>query len=371
MKRIVIACDGTWQDLEKPDPTNVRRLAEATAPRDGEIDQLIYYSPGIGTRNAFDRLTGGAFGHGINVEISSAYTFLCANYQPGDEIYLFGFSRGAYTVRSLAGLIYTTGVLRREELSWLPHAYALYRRLDDAPNREETAVQLQKQKGHGQTSEDPANSLIRISFLGVWDTVGALGIPDLSRLLKLDKKSRDKHRFHNTYLSPIVNYARHAVAIDERRKVFRHTEMNPLPGGAAPANQIRQVWFPGDHGCVGGGGDGLPEGDPKKLDSTPHSDAALAWMIDEVESNAGLKVRREVLELAPDPLARFGDFGGGFDRRMSDPLAGAAPDNPGRDKRPFCQFTDVSAAAVSRWRGDNRYRPKNLRKAHGPALSGG
>ncbi|MBI1392496.1 MAG: DUF2235 domain-containing protein [Alphaproteobacteria bacterium] len=368
MKRIVIACDGTWQTLETPEATNVRKICESVKPVGDGVQQLVYYAQGIGTRSTFDRLTGGAFGHGINIEISDAYTFLCANYQPGDEIYLFGFSRGAYTVRSLAGLIYSCGILRREELSWLPNAYALYRRLD-TPDREALAIRLQKRMGHGQTTEDPEKSAIRITFLGVWDTVGALGIPDLSSVLKLDRKSQDKHRFHNTYLSPIVDCARHAVGIDERRKVFRHTEMNPLPGFGVRKGQIRQVWFPGDHGCIGGGGDGRAEGDPQKIDKAFHSDAALLWMMDEAESTTGIEFRRDLFDLSPDPLAPFGAEAGGFDRRLSDPVAGPQPDNPGKDRRPFCGLEDIHASAITRWREDPSYRPGNLKAAHGAALS--
>ncbi|MEM9897977.1 MAG: DUF2235 domain-containing protein [Pseudomonadota bacterium] len=370
MKRLIIACDGTWQTLETPDPTNVRKVCEAVLPSDGDVPQIVYYAPGIGTRSTFDKITGGAFGHGINMEIASAYTFLCSNYQLGDEIYLFGFSRGAYTVRSLAGLIHSCGILRREELSWLPNAYALYRRLD-TPQREELAIRLQKIKGNGQTSEDPENSPIRINFLGVWDTVGALGIPDLSRVLKLDRKSQDKHRFHNTHVSPIVDNCRHAVAIDERRKLFRHTEMNPMPGFSSRKGRIRQVWFPGDHGSVGGGGDGKPDGAPDKVDKSLLANSALLWMVAEVQNETGLVFSREALEVDADPLSAIGAKTLGFERRMSDPESGDQPSNQNRDKRPFCQFDDIHQSAIERWNGDTNYRPKNLGKAHGERLSAG
>lgn len=370
MKRIVIGCDGTWQDLSTPDPTNVRRLCEAIEPHDGSVEQVVYYSPGIGTRNVFDKLTGGAFGWGINVEIASAYTFLCANYQLGDEIYLFGFSRGAYTVRSLAGLIYSCGILQRHEISWLPNAYALYRNLD-TEHREDLALQLQKLKGHGQTSEDPLTSEVRINFLGVWDTVGALGVPDMFKSLKLDGKSRSRHQFHNTYLTPLVDRARHAVAIDECRKIFRHTEMNPLPGYENRDGWIRQVWFPGDHGCVGGGGDGLAEDHPQKLDKRPHSDAALAWMVAEIEASgpSHLVISADRLNLRADPTHPFSTEGGRFFRRMSNPLTGMQPVSFGRDPRPFCLFDDISEAARIRWSEVPSYRPKNLKQAHGASLT--
>lgn len=360
MKRIVIACDGTWQDLDEPYATNVRLLARAVTPRDGQTEQLVYYAPGIGTRNVFEKLTGGAFGAGINVEISAAYAFLCANYNPGDELYLFGFSRGAYTVRSLAGLIASCGILRREELDWVPNAYSLYRRLD-GPDREAMALELQTLKGHGQTSENPETSDIRIHFLGVWDTVGALGIPNISSALRLDSQSRDQHRFHNTYLSPLIDHARHAVAIDERRSAFYHTEMNLAEGTTPRSGQLRQVWFPGDHGSVGGG----------RREKRPHSDAALAWMVDELDALPGskLQVDRHALDLTPDPMAGLSAKRLGLFRRLSNPLEGRQPDNPRRDRRSFCAFEDIHPSALTRWVQDRKYRPRNLKEAHGDRLN--
>ncbi|MEH2008448.1 DUF2235 domain-containing protein [Nostoc sp.] len=105
MKRLVICCDGTWQQLISPYPSNVVKLAQSVKPiaRDG-VTQIIFYDPGIGTES--QKVLGGATGLGIDRNIEDCYRFLSLNYVPGDEIYLFGFSRGAYTVRSLAGMIY-------------------------------------------------------------------------------------------------------------------------------------------------------------------------------------------------------------------------------------------------------------------------
>src|SRR5690606_17210148 len=118
MKRLVICCDGTWNraDQEEDDipcPTNVVKIAFRIAKRDGDIPQLVYYDEGVGTGNSLDRVTGGAFGRGLEENIHQAYRFLIANYEPGDEIFLFGFSRGAFTARSLGGMIRKCGILGR------------------------------------------------------------------------------------------------------------------------------------------------------------------------------------------------------------------------------------------------------------------
>jgi uncharacterized protein (DUF2235 family) len=107
MKRLIVCCDGTWQSLANVDPTNVAKLARAVKLKSEKdnIPQILYYDDGVGTNGLIDRIMGGAFGKGLDLVIADAYRFLCMNYSIGDEIYFFGFSRGAYTVRSLAGLI--------------------------------------------------------------------------------------------------------------------------------------------------------------------------------------------------------------------------------------------------------------------------
>lgn len=356
MKRLVIACDGTWQTLAQPHPTNVRRIAQAVAPRDGQVEQLVYYASGLGVGSVVDRWLGGAFGAGLSREIMAAYAALCANYHPGDEIYLFGFSRGAYTVRSLAGLIWTCGILRREHLSRLPEAYALYRRPGAAVSA--PAHVIQARYGHGPTSAALGASPISITFLGVWDTVGALGVPDLTPLIPLDRWSMRRYRFHNTCVSPVVACARHAVAIDEHRTVFRHTDLcaSDLIGAPSPASTVRQVWFPGDHGCVGGGGE--DHEDPSHPSAKrPFADAALAWMIDETP---GLKIDREKLGLAPNALAPMPLAKGRYRRRLSKAAEPGPQDRRTPDLRPLCAVSDIHASALERWRVEATYRPDNL-----------
>jgi uncharacterized protein (DUF2235 family) len=242
MKRIVVCCDGTWntpdqQDNGKPSPTNVVRTVRTVAERDsGGRRQLVYYDEGVGTR-WFDHLTGGAFGYGLSANIRQAYRYLVRHYQPGDEIFLFGFSRGAYTARSTAGLIRNCGLLKRKHIGRIDEAYAFYRRRDDASHPTGAEAQDFRRKYSQE---------IRIKFIGVWDTVGALGIP--FGILRFFNRVLE---FHDVKLSSYVENAFQALAIDEKRKFFVPAIWEQQ---AHAADQVlEQAWFAGAHSNVGGG----------------------------------------------------------------------------------------------------------------------
>ena len=235
MKNIVICSDGTWQTPRQENTTHVVEMARAVLPTapDGKT-QVVFYDWGVGTEGWMSRLAGGISGKGIDKNIRDCYRFLMHNYDDGDEIYLFGFSRGAYTVRSLAGLIRNCGVLRKEKASKLPAAYEMYRRRDAKPKSAEAKV------FRSDYSRETA-----IRFIGVWDTVGALGIP----LRGLSKLTAHRHGFHDVALSRYVKHGCHALAIDERRGPFRPSLWK------AKSNEgqiVEQVWFAGVHGDVGG-----------------------------------------------------------------------------------------------------------------------
>ncbi|WP_268746561.1 DUF2235 domain-containing protein [Nitrincola sp. A-D6] len=169
MKRIIICSDGTWQSPESDNPTHVLRVARAIAPEDLQGNkQVVFYDWGVGTEG--DRVRGGATGAGLDKNIMDIYRFIVHNYDDGDALFLFGFSRGAYTVRSLAGLIRNAGILRREHAELISHAYELYRQrsADSRPFKEKSTEFRQLYA---------VADITRIRFIGVWDTVGALGIP--------------------------------------------------------------------------------------------------------------------------------------------------------------------------------------------------
>ena len=277
-KRLVVCCDGTWNSADqlkggRACPTNVIRTALSIAPEDpAGVAQRVYYHPGVGT-SRWDHLVGGAFGVGLSANVQDAYRFLVDNYEDGDDLYFFGFSRGAFTARSVAGLVRKCGVLRRENASRIDEAYALYRSWATQP------------RGMASTAFRSAFSTEPdIRFIGVWDTVGALGIPPFGpKILHSLLKQVDKRwSFHDTQLSTKVKAAFQALAIDEQRAAFKPTLWQQQPD-ADPAQILEQVWFAGVHSNVGGG---LPD--------TSLSDLALLWMVEKAQLH-GLAFRPDAL----------------------------------------------------------------------------
>jgi uncharacterized protein (DUF2235 family) len=236
MKRLILCCDGTWNSPVNAQVSNIEKLARAAAVGDvGGAQQIVEYVGGVGSRGYLvDRLLGGAFGYGITRNVVDGYRFLALNYEPGDELVVLGYSRGAYTARSVVGMISTVGMLTPEALlaDKLGEAEAAYR--DLTPQRAERQAAFREQYSRKE---------VRVAFLGVFDTVGALGVPG---------PSRRRSRFHDVKLSSIVDRARQALAIDEHRITFAPC-LWEVPDGD-PDGRVEQVWFPGTHGDVGGGG---------------------------------------------------------------------------------------------------------------------
>ncbi len=282
-KRLIVCCDGTWNEPSespiKQSPTNVFKLSQAIPARDRQgVPQLVSYFRGLGTGGGISRLSGGSVGAGIDQAIQDAYLFLSMNYQPGDEIYLFGFSRGAYTVRSLAGFIYLAGLLKPEDIS----GDASQSEIDRIAiaNRLEEAYQLYRSRNIKPTSDravafrdrDTANfGQVPIQLLCCWDTVSALGIPDFVPLGPLGDWLNQRYRFHDYKLCAKIKHALHAVALDEKRPSFNVTPMEVREG---QDTHLEQVLFPGDHGCVGGGTKAT-----RRL-----ANGALQWVLDRIEA---------------------------------------------------------------------------------------
>lgn len=380
MKRIAIFCDGTWNRHDAVNPTNVVRMAQAVKhTADDGRKQQVFYVLGVGAgrgSNAvarwLDRFAGGAMGWGLIENIEDAYRALVFCYEPGDEIFIFGFSRGAYTARSLAGLLRSCGIPPRENVGRIGEAIRRYRsrskdtkpddpasfawRRDFAPY---TATSQLEWNWRQKTNPGLCVNLT-IKYLGVWDTVGALGVPGYWAAAPLFNK---RHQFHDADLSRTVLSARHAVAIDEQRRTFapalwsdkldrmnrtalevdEETSLDPATRADWP---YRQEWFPGDHGSVGGGGDRLglsafafdwvAEGAQKAelcMDNAKLAQVREGRNIREAlvnQSRLGLLAR--VMRLRP------------FDR-----------DGPTR-------VVDVSQTAIDRIACDPAYQPKTLAK---------
>ena len=223
MKRLVICFDGTWNsaDGDKAE-TNAALIARAVRANvnTGGVAQLVLYLRGVGSTGLLaKRLLDGAVGRGVDDNIRSGYMFLAQNYVPGDEIYLFGFSRGAFTARSLSGFIASCGLLKRQKLGDVAVAWQYYR---EAKNR--SPLDFVK------THNTDAHLDVVIAFLGVWDTVGALGIP--ANLL--GTLAAHEYAFHDTSPSRIVHHGCQALAIDEFRDEFVPTHWT---GSVLPENR--------------------------------------------------------------------------------------------------------------------------------------
>ena len=370
MKRIAIFIDGTWNRPDAEHPTNVLRLSRCVMHSDEEgYPQHVIYSPGVGSgrgNNALarrmDRILGGALGWGLTDIIEEAYRNLVFAYEPGDEIYIFGFSRGAFAARSLAGLIRCCGIPPRRHIGRIPEAMARYNargktfhpedpssyafRADFAPYTATSANELQWRLGRG----DPAIKLT-IAYVGVWDTVKALGLP---AFLPMAARFNAQYEFHDDQLSSSVLAARHAVAVDERRRTFPSLRwgnverLNGEEGGHAVGHRVdyAQQWFPGDHGSVGGGGvrEGL-------------SAVALMWIAQGAET-AGLRLSwtefdRVAVRFDPvrEPLTnKFGPVG----------LSGMLLNLLKSERDGPREVREMSVALLDRMLADPTYRPAAL-----------
>ena len=273
MKSLVICCDGTWKSSDDRHVSNIERIARTVATADAwNNPQLTYYTNGVGTGVTwFERAVGGAFGWGLDRALLGAYRFLALNYEPGDEVYVFGFSRGAYTARSLVGMISYLGLLTPEAVAdgWLRDAIEAYRARPEGSLPEVLhGTRVARYRGAVHRSQP------RIAFLGVFDTVGALGVPGIARR---------RYAFHDVRLGGIVDCARHALAIDERRRVFAPSVWE---AGEETDVDVCQVWFEGAHSDIGGG----------YADHGP-ADLTLRWMVGEAAAR-GLAFRWDLFRLA-------------------------------------------------------------------------
>jgi len=325
-KRLVVCCDGTWNMPDQPSPSNVTKVALALERLDpAGVEQRVYYDKGVGT-GRFDRIRGGAFGWGISKNIWEAYRFLVANYQPGDELFFFGFSRGAYTVRSAVGFIRNSGLLKPEFADKLEDAYQLYRRRDDASHPDAVESELfRKSFAHE----------VRVKFMGVWDTVGSLGIPfGPLRILNYP------WRFHDVQLSRSVHFAYQALAIDERRRPFKPSIWEQHRD--AKGQVLEQVWFAGVHSNVGG-----------SYPDTGLSDIPLLWMVNKA-AHCGLAFdhTRLMAMVKPNALGKIIDSQTWYYKMLG-----------GDYIRPMGTIASESVASTAQDRTKDppsNYRPKNL-----------
>ncbi|CAG7850077.1 SubName: Full=Uncharacterized protein {ECO:0000313/EMBL:CCA75651.1} [Serendipita indica DSM 11827] len=380
-KRLIVCCDGTGQSSTSgmsAVPTNVTRLARAidTSFQIGktetesasEIPQIVLYQTGIGTEEVSIIGSGlsGAFGYGVDRHILEAYTFFSLNYEDGDEMFLFGFSRGAFTARAIASLICNVGLLTKDCLGQLPIIYARYKqRVDTEESRRElegwVRRRVKKQDGKVEIA-DPAvpedekftiNEEVVISVMGLFDTVGSLGIPDgtMSILLKplswlgLNNK---KYQYHDTSFPVRINrtdFRAHidsvyqVLALDECRTPFTPTLLydHGTMSSSGEVTKFRQVWMPGVHTDVGGG---------YERAFRDLSDISFAWMYDHLKGRLNFRpgIAKELEERSLDPA-------------RSDPRAKKKPTNPPVESSPWAHSKEHDEYHTFKFKfGGQRYR---------------
>ncbi|MGY3233298.1 uncharacterized protein (DUF2235 family) [Bradyrhizobium sp. USDA 4448] len=349
VKRLAIYLDGTWNTLNNN--TNVWRLKSLTAET---ADQRVYYSQGVGTRRG-ESARGGVTGWGIDDEIIEAYTWLIQNFDDGDEIFIFGFSRGAYTARSLSGLICKCGVLRLGAPLSIEQLYARYRIYDAATIRSLVGKPLPDSASLEERWLTAYSRPTKVKYVGVWDTVGSLGLPVWGMAAKVRK-----YRFLDTHLRLDNEYAFHALALDEHRKNFEPTLWTRTDRvgheGAAERriDKVEQRWFIGAHANVGGG-----------YASDPLAQRPLKWLMEKAAS-LGLVFRNEVSldvsQVAPPVTDSYHEFAWGLYRFVSRPFyrpVGLPPDKGTQATTSRINET-IDGSVFDRWRADGSYRPENL-----------
>lgn len=386
-KNIIFCADGTWNgpnqqddDDGLPDFTHVYRLytdlvgvddpallklgneQEKTAKTpSGKVTQVAKYLHGVGdSRNWYVKIMGGVFGAGIIERIVRGYTFICRNYQKGDRIFLVGFSRGAYTVRALAGMIGKCGLLDASKLDLTDKiqayragsaVWANYRKASGVSDSLFTDILLDAPHFFGQPL-DPASLIynVPIEAVAVWETVGALGIPAY-----LNDKRIDLYRFADTQLGNNVRIGRQAIAIDEQRIDFTPTYWDPRSG-------IVQVLFPGIHADVGGGYSAINNGNGL-------SNISYRWLRDEL---AALNVMLTLHRYPEDPLGQIHcEWGDGkpyktAPRQLNNP---ASPDmriHQGAVTRLHSTQPSPVQQSNGLWKSQ-LYRPQALKKFTAPA----
>ncbi|MDN3523089.1 DUF2235 domain-containing protein [Halomonas ramblicola] len=341
-QRLILLFDGTWNDPQ--DRTNIYRLARDISDYDAHgVRQSFFYEPGVGTRQ-WERITGGAFGVGLSRNLQKGYDWLVRHYLEGSQIFVLGFSRGAYTARSLVGMIRKCGLLRVATPGLVEEAEALYRDKQIAPDDARCSDFRRRYSRE-----------IEIHFIGVWDTVGALGIPGTNL------SEHGRYAWHDTELSSIVRHAYQAVALDEHRAAYDIALWTHAGGQKKPSQlEVEQRWFIGAHANVGGGYRMADGG------FDPLASLAYGWMCQKAE-RAGLKL------FIPEPLpeayrAKPRDSYQEFMRGLYRWYKSLTQGGDGRHHRGYASDRDgnpavgvsVDPSVWRRWQENSGYRPETL-----------
>ncbi|KAF8521484.1 hypothetical protein JB92DRAFT_3277272 [Gautieria morchelliformis] len=311
-KRIVVCCDGTWQDgvvqKHRWQYSNVLKISRILNHQDNRLTpptpQVVFYQAGVGSEhNFYSEYIEGATGASLAEKVQEAYAFIAHNFQSGDEIFLFGFSRGAYTARMVAAFIAShprqgeIGVLDKKDMDHFADIFIAYQKRGKATDPKEIAgydkvlQPFNNPHAEGRTRADADGDTFTIKCVGVFDTVGSLGLPE--ELTFSSKRIKDLFGFSDKRLGSHVQHAFHAMALNETRADFNVAKFEQTPEGRAKGQVLKQVWFAGSHSDIGGG-----------WESHDLSDLSLAWMVSNIEKM--LSLDRTYLDSLPRPVAPWG-----------------------------------------------------------------
>ncbi|KAG2150049.1 hypothetical protein BD769DRAFT_1410224 [Suillus cothurnatus] len=306
-KRIIVFCDGTWQDgvsaKECWRQTNILKLSrglEHIDERSGvPIPQIVYYQCGIGSeQNIYSEYVDGATGGSLGEKVQEAYAFIAQNYHPGDEIFLFGFSRGAYTARMVAMFIGAIGVLDRTDMDHFVDIFVAYQKRGKETDPGEIARldasldQWTSPNSRGKRRAGSDNDSFSIKCVGVFDTVGSVGLPE--ELTHKSPSTKSIFGFPNNELGEHIERAYQALAINETRLDFNCCKFMQTDGGRRKGQILKQCWFSGDHSDIGGG-----------WKAHDLSDLTLAWMVANISDMLSIDI--EYISSLLDPVAPWGE----------------------------------------------------------------
>ncbi|EIW86761.1 hypothetical protein CONPUDRAFT_115432 [Coniophora puteana RWD-64-598 SS2] len=305
-KRIVVCCDGTWQDgivmKERWMYTNILKLSRAiehTDPRvQPPIPQVVFYQSGVGSaQNLYSEYYIGATGASLAEKVQEAYAFISQNFHPGDEVFLFGFSRGAYTARMVAMFIGAIGILDRTDMDHFAEIFVNYQKLGKAQDPAEKAALQTKlarwtsPESSGKKRADADRDTFSVKCVGVFDTVGSVGLPE--EITRKSPPAKSIFGFPNTELGDHIERAYQALAINETREDFNCAKFNQSEAGRVRGQVLKQVWFTGSHSDIGGG-----------WQDHDLSDLTLTWMAASIGDILALNFK--YLASLPDPVAPWG-----------------------------------------------------------------
>lgn len=338
MKRIIVSLDGTWQTRDQDNPTNIKLIHDSIAPVSADgVEQIKQHFDGVGTKGGkLKRMFSGLTGADLEDRIKEAYKYIVENYEDGDEVVLSGFSRGAFTARTLNGMIYKSGIIDPNKVEDLDKA------IDEAYDFYKTNHKPNSKHGIKFREENSKDNRPQ-TVLACFDTVGSLGVP--VQLKTLACIFNGAHEFHDTRVNRNTKHAFHIAAIDEQRKNFPLTPMQSCKGADTV---VKQLWCVGNHGAIGGGSE--------DNEHKPLSDIAGLSMIELLTKEYGLGFDAEKVKENFNPDVQIKPESDFKHEGLLWKITGL------NEYRVIDMKQQFDYSVHERWKSNDQYRPAQLKK---------